>query len=78
MTTSQYYYKSEKGATRKMRKKWQEQMPLPEPTGDHNQEKELKAISNIIIATPTVTERVLEDLHSVSRLSLVVSLATSE
>jgi transposase, IS5 family len=46
-----------------MRENHQKQMPLLEPTSGHPQERELKAISNIIDSTPTVCERVLQDLN---------------
>ena len=36
----------------KMRKKWQEQMPLMPQTTDHAQSKELEVISNIICQDP--------------------------
>lgn len=45
-----------------MREKQQKQMPLMEPASDHPQAKELEVISNIIDATPTICERVLQDL----------------
>jgi IS5 family transposase len=46
-----------------MREKWQKQMPLVDPAGSHPQEKELEAISNIIINTPIIVGRVLQDLN---------------
>jgi len=61
--THQYNYKYEKGADYKMRKKWQKQMPLVDPAGSHPQEKELEAISRVIIATPTIVDRILQDLN---------------
>jgi IS5 family transposase len=45
-----------------MREKQQKQMPLMEPVSDHLQAKELEVISNIIDSTPTICERVLQDL----------------
>jgi len=45
-----------------MRQKRKDQMPLVEPTGDHPQELELDAISRIIDATPTIAEKVLQEL----------------
>ena len=45
-----------------MRKKWQKQMPLMPQITDHAQGKELKAISTIIDAKPTICGRVLQDL----------------
>lgn len=62
LTNDQNNYKNEKGATSKMRQKWQHQMPLVEPTADHPQEMELDAISRILDATPTIAERVLQEL----------------
>ncbi|MDX9820166.1 MAG: ISNCY family transposase [Desulfococcus multivorans] len=47
-----------------MREKWQKQMPLMYPVRDHEQSKELEAISRIIDAHPTMCERVLQDLSS--------------
>jgi len=38
-------------------------MPLMEPASDHPQQKELEAISNIIDSTPTICERVLQELN---------------
>ena len=61
--THQNNYKSEKGADCKMREKWQKQMPLVDPAGSHPQEKELEAISNVIITTPIIVDRVLQDLN---------------
>ncbi len=46
-----------------MRENHQKQMPLLEPTSGHSQEKELEAISNIIDSTPTICERVLQELN---------------
>ena len=46
-----------------MREKWQKQMPLVDPAGSHPQEKELEAISNVIITTPIIVDRVLQDLN---------------
>ena len=63
LPTYQYNYKNEEGADNKMRKKWQKQMPLVEPVGSHPQEKELEAISNIIINTPIIVDRILQDLN---------------
>jgi IS5 family transposase len=63
LPTGQYNYKKEKGATHKMREKWQKQMPLVDPAGSHPQEKELEAISNIIVNTPIIVDRVLQDLN---------------
>ena len=59
----QYNYKNEKGTKHKMRNKWQKQMPLVDPIGSHPQEKELEAISSIIINTPIIVDRVLQDLN---------------
>ena len=38
-------------------------MPLLEPISGHPQDKELEAISNIIDSTPTICERVLQELN---------------
>ncbi|MBW1697337.1 MAG: transposase [Deltaproteobacteria bacterium] len=46
-----------------MREKWQKQMLVVDPAGSHPQEKELEAISRIIITTPIIVERVLQDLN---------------
>jgi len=46
-----------------MREKHQKQMPLMEPAGDHAQEKELAAISHIIDTTPSICDRILQDLN---------------
>lgn len=46
-----------------MREKWQKQMPLMAHIKDHPQSKELEAISTIIDATPTICEKVLQDLN---------------
>ncbi len=46
-----------------MREKYQKQLPLMEPTGDHPQEKELDAISNIIDSTSNICDYVLQDLN---------------
>jgi IS5 family transposase len=45
-----------------MREKWQKQMPLMPQITDHAQSKELKVISTIIDANPTICGRVLQDL----------------
>ena len=63
LPTCQYNYKNKKGTDYKMREKWQKQMPLVDPAGSHPQEKELEAISNIIINTPIIVDRVLQDLN---------------
>jgi IS5 family transposase len=46
-----------------MREKHQKQMPLMEPAGDHAQEKELVAISHFIDTTPSICDRILQDLN---------------
>jgi len=46
-----------------MREKQQKQLPLMEPASDHPQQNELEVISNIIDSTPTIRERVLQDLN---------------
>jgi len=46
-----------------MREKHQKQMPLMQPVGDHAQEKELAAISHIIDTTPSICDRILQDLN---------------
>ena len=48
-----------------MREKQQKQLPLMEPGSQHQQEKELDAISRIIDDTPTICEAVLQDLNEV-------------
>jgi IS5 family transposase len=47
-----------------MREKWQKQMPLMHPIKDHEQSKELEAISRVIDDHPAMCERVLQDLSS--------------
>jgi len=63
LATGHNHYKNKKGATHKMREKWQKQMPLVDPAGSHPQEKELEAISRIIITKPIIVDRVLQDLN---------------
>jgi len=63
LPTGHNHYKNKKGADYKMREKWQKQMPLVDPAGSHPQEKELEAISNVIITNPIIVDRVLQDLN---------------
>jgi transposase, IS5 family len=46
-----------------MREKWQTQIPLMTHIQDHPQAKELEAISAIIDVTPTICEKILQDLN---------------
>ena len=63
LTTFHNHYKNVKGATNKMREKWQKQMPLVDPAGRHPQEMELESISSIISTTAIIVDRVLQDLN---------------
>jgi transposase, IS5 family len=46
-----------------MREKWQKQMPLMAHIADHAQSQELKVISAIIDANPTICRHILQDLN---------------
>jgi transposase, IS5 family len=48
-----------------MREKWQTQIPLMTHIQDHPQAKKLEAISAIIDVTPTICEKILQDLNQV-------------
>jgi len=64
LPTNQYNYKNKKGASHKMREKWQKQMPLMAHILDHPQSQELEVISGIIDANSTICQYILQDLNT--------------